>query len=120
MSFWMKAGISITDLECFKMQCAKHQVEYELNQDPNFRIQGLPVHAFLRDKVRTDMAGTEGFLVRDGGAFKLVVDNDQNFSSLTRDYTQDVLSMKIASNGGMVDYTEQMDDGSVVMKCTFV
>lgn len=131
MSFWVKSGIKINDLEVFKSQCQKWQVSYEINQDANFKWQGFPVHATLTDQVDIHGYQRNGFLVREGGGYKLMVDNDPKYSTLTarlganggkmcRDYATEVFKNQVSNAGGFIDYSREMDDGSVVMKVSMV
>ena len=125
MSFWAKLGVTIQDIGCFKLSCEKHGIRYEENQDKNFKQQGLPVHATLTDTQGRNQA----YLVRDGGGFKVVVDNDPNYSSitqrlgrnggkLTRDYAAEVVYKGAMNAGGMINSTTENKDGSVVIRMT--
>lgn len=89
-------------------------------------MQGKRVIARLRDTQNRGYA-RESFLVEEGGAFKLMWDNDQNYSSmskrlgangglLTRDYTTEVIKKVSNSNGGFVMSEEQCPDGSVLLR----
>lgn len=127
MSFWAKCGVVISDLECFKRSCDKHSVEYVENKDRNFKMQGLEVHATLRDMVAGRGQRREAFLVRDGGGFRLVIDSDPRYSTLTgrlgrnggkltRDYTQGYVSKGVRRKGRRIRRTIENPDGSLVLK----
>ncbi len=127
MSFWTRLGVKITDLGCFKASCQEHGVEYTLNEDPNFMMQGLPVHATLRDT--QGGSGREAYLVREGGGYKMVIDNDQSYSSLskrlgqnggrlTRDYARNVIDKNICNSGGIVNSVEEQADGSLIVRAS--
>ncbi len=73
MSFWLRCGVKITDLNCFKQSCEKHGIVYEENQDEHFKMKGSPVHATLHD---SQGQRNTGYVVRKGGAYALMVDND--------------------------------------------
>jgi hypothetical protein len=124
MSFWMKLGLTITDLTVFKTQCQRHNVTYQENKDPNFMMNGSPVEAVLLDGRGQ---GRSAYLVRDKGAFRLVWDNDRNYSplakrlganggKLTRDYTVDMVKKNAANSGGMILNTTENADGSVLLR----
>lgn len=125
MSFWTRLGLKISDLECFKESCRRHGIEYVENQDKNFKIRGFNVHAILNDQ--TAGAQRQGFLVRDGGAFKMVVDNDASYSTiskrlgrnggkLTRDYAHNVVKKGVARSGAMINSCKERADGSLVLR----
>ncbi len=127
MSFWSRLGIAIQDLECFKASCAEHDVSYEENQDANFKMQGMPVHATLKDLKAEGYGSNSAYLVRDGGAYKIVVDNDVNWSTFSRrlgtnggkvarDYTKGVVMKGVKRNGGMINLVQEQPDGSIIMK----
>jgi len=127
MSFWTQIGTVITDVTMFKKSCEQHNVEYQRNHDKNFKMQGLEVHATLTDSgSRSGMRG-QAFLCKDGGAFKIVMDNDINYSSfsnrigrnggvLVRDYTRGVILDNVRKTGGMVTKQEELKDGSVLLR----
>ncbi len=130
MSFWMRVGVKIEDLECFKQSCRQNSVRFDENQDTNFKMQGFAVHATLTDtKVNERGRMNTGYLVKDGGGFKVIVDNDPHYSSLTkrlgknggkltRDYTSGVISKGVVRGGGMINSVKEQPDGSVVIKAT--
>ncbi len=126
MSFWLKLGLTITDLTVFQQQCARHQVQYTPNEDANFKMQGHPVVAVLRDLSATGYS-REAYLVRMQGGLKLLWDNDANYSSLsrriganggvlTRDYTTQVIRNTAQAAGGFIMGQEECPDGSVLLK----
>ena len=125
MSFWCRLGITISDLNCFKESCRQNGVTFELNEDENFTWQGSPVHALLHDTISGKTR--QGFLLREGGAFKLAMDTDASYSQLTkrlgkgggilcRDYTQGVVEKGVRDAGGMVNSVVEQADGSIVMR----
>ena len=125
MSFWAKCGVTINDLECFRQSCRQNGVTFELNEDPNFTWQGSPVYALLHDTISGKTR--QGFLLREGGAFKLAMDTDASYSQLTkrlgkgggilcRDYTQGVVEKGVRDAGGMVNSVVEQADGSIVMR----
>lgn len=129
MSFWSRIGVTINDLECFRQSCKKNGVTMELNQDKNFTWQGSPVHAFLHDEknMTLNTGPRQGFLLREGGAFKLAMDTDLSYSPmhkrlgknggiLCRDYTQSVVEKEVKAAGGMINSAVEQADGSVVLR----
>lgn len=124
MSFWAKIhGVKIEDLSCFQAACLKNHVNYVANEDENFFMNDDPVVATL-----TDQKGrSNAYLVRSGGAIHLEIDNDANYSSLTkrlgknggmlmRDYVQNVVEDKVTSNGGFVNTAEVTADGGMLLR----
>lgn len=127
MSFWLRLGLSINDLSCFKTLCDRHGVNYQENEDKGFRFQGREVIATLQDR----QTGACWYLCKDGGSCKLFVDNDrgynqltqrlgQNGGMLTRDYTWEIRKSQITASGGMVTQETEEADGSVVLKVSMV
>ena len=127
MSFWAKVGVVISDLGCFKNSCNQHDVEYVENTDPAFKMQGFEVHATLRDKGRGQGFRRDAFLVRGGGGFRLLIDNDPHYSSLTnrlgrnggkltRDYTKEFVARGIRRKGRRIRRVIENPDGSLVLK----
>jgi hypothetical protein len=127
MSFWTKCGVTINDLECFRQSCRQNGVEYIVNEDPNFKMQGGEVVAILRDTQRGAGYAREGYLIRSEGAHKVVLDNDPNYSSLTRrlgrnggkltrGYTEGVITKGVKRNNAFISSREEQPDGSIVMK----
>ena len=128
MSFWMKMGLTISDLTCFKQSCKKNGIDYVLNEDENLYMQGMKVHAILNDTVPGGPSySRSGFLVRDGGGYKVIIDNDPNYSSitnrlgkngglLTRNYAEAVVKKNVAMSGGFVQSTQEQPDGSVLLR----
>lgn len=123
MSFWSKIGVKITDLGCFKQSCTQHGIEYIENTDSNKLINGLGVQAELRDLQGPNHA----FLLKDGGAFRLYMDTDAHYSSitkrlgrnggkLTRDYAANVVQQQVANSGGFVANSVENPDGSLVLR----
>lgn len=123
MSFWAKIGMVINDLGCFRASCQKHGIEYTHNEDQNFKQQGLLVQATLRDTE----GGSTAYLVQDGGGYRVIVDNDPNYSSitrrlgrnggkLTRDYTVNVAEKQVSSAGGYITSCEEQPDGGMIVK----
>lgn len=118
MSFWLKLGLAITDIECFKAGCREHGFEYQPIDDPNFMMQGKKVVGTINQN--------QGFLVQDSGAFRLVVDNDPNYSQvtrkvgknggeLTRSYAENVVEKNVMLSGGYVESREEQKDGSLIL-----
>ena len=124
MSFWAKLGVSISDLGCFKQSCKQHDISYEVEMDNRLTKNGLPVHATLRD----NQGGSVAYLVREGGGYKVVVDSDPNYSSITkrtgtklgRDYAVNVVRKGAMQSGAMVNGVTEQPDGSVVMRIAAV
>ena len=128
MSFWLRCGLVISDLEMFKQSCKKNGVEYRVNEDSNLEMQGMKVHAFLQDTVPGGPSyRRNATLVRDGGGYKLIIDNDARYSSLTnrlgqnggrltRDYAENVVKKNVVMSGGMVQSTQEQPDGSVLIR----
>jgi hypothetical protein len=123
MSFWAKVGVKISDLTMFKNVCRQHGIEYNLNRDERMQWNGYPVHAILRDT----QGGSQGYLVREGGAYRLALDTDAHYSSITRrlganggklmrDYAVGVVRNGITQSGGMVTETVEQNDGSIVLR----
>jgi len=126
MSFWALVGVTISDLECFKQSCKKHGITYQENSDTKFQMQGKPVHAVLTDP-KGSQYRNQAYLVREGGAYQLVIDNDANYCSitkrlgqnggkLTRDYTHETLVKSVKRMGALVNSTKELPDGSVILK----
>lgn len=125
MSFWQKLGVTISDLECFKESCRQNGVEYKEEKEGSKQTsRGLPVHATLSVK---GSGRNSAFLVREGGAFKVVMDNDTGYSAfsrhvganggkLTRDYAVGVVTKGAKRNGAFVSSTQEQPDGSVIIK----
>ena len=123
MSFWAKIkGVQIQDLSVFQRVCEKHDITYEQNQDVNFKMNNYRVHAVLSDR----RGSSRAYVVNDGGGFRLVIDNDANYSSLsrrlgtnggrlTRDYTSEFIQQGVRRKGGSVTTMEQ-PDGSLVLR----
>ena len=125
MSFWCKLGVAISDLGCFKMSCEEHDISYELLEKGNTMQQsGRPVHAILRDR----QGGSVAYLVKEGGGYKVVVDSDPNYSSitkrtgtkLTRDYAVNVVRQGANRSGAIVNGVTEQPDGSIVMRIAAV
>lgn len=119
--------MSIQDLECFKAACEQHDVDYATNEDENFKWQGLPVQATLTDRKTGAGYRNQAYLVRSEGAFKLMIDNDANYSSITarvgknggkitRDYTTSVITKGVRRNGGLINLVAEQPDGSILLK----
>ena len=124
MSFWARVrGVKVEDLSCFQAACQKNHVDYLVNEDENFRMNGNPVIASL-----TDQKGqSNAYLVRSGGAIHLEIDNDASYSSLTkrlgqnggllmRDYVQNIIEGKVTENGGFVNTAEETADGGLLLR----
>ena len=123
MSFWTLVGVTIQDLNCLKASCKEHEIDYNTNEDKNFKWRGDPVEAVLRDTKSKSC----WFLVRKDGALQITTDNDMTYNKLsgrvgknggkvTRDYTREVIKKGVSRNGGMVNSVEEQADGSVIMK----
>jgi hypothetical protein len=106
-------------LGCFKQSCNKWNIEYkEATQGQEFR--GLPVQAVLKDK----QGGSSGYLVREGGVFKMMVDSDSHYSSITarcgtkitQDYAVNVVRKGAMNSGGIINGVTEENDGWVTMK----
>lgn len=123
MSFWAQIkGVQIQDLGVFQNVCNRYNLTYEENQDTRFKMNGLPVHATLTDQ----LGGSKAFVVRTGGGFRLVIDNDTSYSTisrrvgeqggkLTRDYTSEFIQKGVRRKGGQVQVNEQ-PDGSLLLQ----
>ena len=120
MSFWAKLGVNITDLGCFRRSCEQHDIEYTEVGEDHRKMQGMTVHAVLRDK----QGGSSAFLCREGGGYRMVVDTDKHYSSITnrcgtkitRDYAVNVVRKGVTRSGGVVNGVTENPDGSVVMR----
>jgi len=124
MSFWMKLGMEINDLAVFKNSCKEHDVEYQENKDPNFSFHGAPVEATLRIK---GSRNNGAYLTREGGGFKMHMDNNTNYSDfsrtvgrnggkLTRDYSVGVIKKQVGASGGMINSALEQPDGSILLR----
>ncbi len=128
MSFFIRMGVVITDLECFRRSCERNRVDFIANTDSGMMMQGLPVEAILRDATGEGYGARDWFLVREKGAFKVVADEDTQYHALahrigghdrnllTRDYSQEVVEKGVMHSGGMVTGREELPDGSVVLR----
>ena len=127
MSFWSRCQTSITDLTCFREACRKNQIEIREAQ-PGMQMNNLPVKWVLKD-VHPERRGVrqEAYLCESGGAYNLVVDDDQGYSSisgrlgknggqLVRDYAEQVVMNNVTQNGGMVQDRHVQQDGSIVLR----
>jgi len=124
MSFWMKAGVAITDFEVFKTACEKYGIQMtELNEKDAPVIAGCKASHDLYDP----QSGGHWYLTKQGGGFRLVMDNDsyynpltrrlgQNGGKLMRDYAVGAVRKGVARSGGMVNLCQERPDGSIVMK----
>jgi len=120
--------VVISDLECFKRSCDQQSVEYIENTDANFKMRGYEVQATLRDQVGGGRGSRrEAFLVKDGGGFRLIIDNDPRYSSLTgrlgrnggkltRGYSQSFIEKGVRRKGGRIKNRTENPDGSLVLK----
>jgi hypothetical protein len=123
MSFWAKLGVTISDLGCFKQSCKDWDIDYEEFQG-QMNQSGMPVHAILKDR----KGGSTAYLCKEGGGFRMVVDSDPNYSSitrrcgtkLTRDYAVNVVRKGVSRGGGIVNGVSEQADGSVVMRIAAV
>lgn len=127
MSFWSRLGLSIGDLTVFQNMCQRHGVEYIANPDQNFTMQGGRVVATLRDTRGGGGYSRDAYIIALQGSHKLVWDNDQNYSTLsrrlgqnggdlTRDYTTEVIRNESVANGGFIMSQEMEADGSVLLR----
>jgi hypothetical protein len=125
MSFWSKLGVTINDLGCFKKACESWNVDYEeVEKGRSMHSQGLPVHAVLKDRE----GGSVAYLCKEGGAFRVVMDTDVNYSTiakrcgtkLTRDYAANVVRKGVAKSGGIINGVQEQPDGSVIMRIAAV
>lgn len=124
MSFWARiSGVKIEDLECFRNACGANEVDYQVNEDPEFYFQGNKVVATLTDK---SGQGHQAYLVEHGGASTLMMDNDRNYSSfsrrlgrdaakLVRDYAYNVVEQNVMNEGGMINSVEETQDGGLLL-----
>lgn len=120
MSFWARVGTKITDLECFKASCAEHEIDYEVNEDVNFKMGGSKVVATLRDRKTRGHA----YLIEKMGAIQLFIDSDARYSpmgariganggKLVRDYSKGVVEKNVRRSGGFITSREELPDGSL-------
>lgn len=128
MSWWTRVGVTIQDLECFKAMCKNHNVKYEANEDEHFKQGNSPVVAILTDMNKNaQQQRRNAFLIREGGAIKLMWDNDPNYASLSarlgqnggklkRDYTKSMIETGVKRSGAMVNSCNELADGSLVLK----
>lgn len=131
MSFWSKCKTSITDLTCFREACRKNNIAVTEVTDGQ-RMNGLPVRLILKDQDPNRRGyRQEAYLVEDGGAFSLIVDDDRGYSSisgrlgknggrLVRDYAEQVVEQQITMNGGMIENREETADGGIVLRIAAV
>jgi len=126
MSQWAKVGVAITDLDCFKRSCERKDVLYEL-APAGMMWDRYQVHALLKDKI----GGSIAYLIKDGGGFRVALDTDAYYSTLTkrlgpnggrltRDYAEEAVRLGARNAGAMVTMYNEQPDGSVVMKIAAV
>ena len=124
MSFWLKLGLEINDLTVFKESCKINNVRYEQNEDSNFQFRGAPVEATLFNAQDRNLSA---YLTREGGGYKLHLDNDANYNNLThsvgrnggkltQDYSVNVIRKQVRQSGGMVNMVTEQPDGSMLMR----
>jgi len=125
MSFWTRLGVQITDLNCFKESCRKNNVRYIEETNPEAQWQGMRIQARLEDQEGRSHA----FLCEYQGGFRVVLDTDAHYSSLTKrlganggkltqSYAIGVAEKQIGLAGGMVIGKENLEDGSVVIRAS--
>ncbi len=127
MSFWAKCTTKIQDLGCFKESCRQNDCRYENVSDQGMMQQNCPVQAIVHD----NSGRSQGYLVKDSGAFRFIVDSDAHYSSLTkrlgknggkltRDYAVGAITKNARAGGGMISSITEQSDGSMVIKISAV
>jgi hypothetical protein len=122
MSFWSKISVTINDLEMFKNTCDKNNVEFIPVTGENFR--GYEVHARLQDNATGSIGG---YLVKDGGAYRVMMDRDGGYSrfanrlggdvgKLTQDYTVGMIDQQVRKAGGIILDHQTLPDGSILLR----
>ena len=131
MSFWSKISTVIRDLDVFKAVCEKNNVQYEDVTGTGMSQQGYPVKARITDMQEGGPAyQRQAYLVEADGAYRLIIDNDAGYSSLTarlgknggvmmRDYTQQTVEKSIRAQGGMIQSRVAQPDGSLIIQTSF-
>ena len=123
ISFWSKINVTVRDLEVFKHACMKNDVRYDDVTGLGLTHMGFTVKARLWDAKSNGVA----FLMEDGGAYRVSIDNDARYSSIThrlgqnagilmRDYTQAVVEKSVYAQGGQIVQRISNPDGSIILK----
>ena len=118
MSFWTRLGVTVQDLGCFRRACEQNDVEFVENEDQNFNYRGRTVVATIKDRHGSGY----GYLVRDGGALRVMMDVDPNYNTIVarlgknggrlgRDYSEMVIRKEVRKRGGMVTRTAEEANG---------
>jgi len=127
MSFWAKCTTKITDLTCFKESCRQNDVTYEDVSKSGMQRNGCTVQAVIRD----NKGRSSAYLLRDQGAFRLMIDSDANYSSitkrlgknggrLTRDYAVGAITKNVRQSNAMINSISEQPDGSMVIRISAV
>jgi len=119
MSFWMKSGVVIEDLECFKITCEKLGVSLEENTELAKRSRsGNDVKYTLRDP-----AGGTACLVHYKGGFRLEGDTDSSLlrrlrggQEITRSYAEETIRKFARSNRMSITGRKVQEDGRIVLR----
>ena len=121
MSNWATIKTAITDTNEFRRACERNNVQF-CTENISGTFQKYEVHAELRDNGKTF-----GYLVKDGGSFRVMLDRDSRYRGLakqigdggclTRDYAIGVIENSITDANGMVTDKQYNPDGSVTIKC---
>ena len=87
-------------------------------------LHGMKVHAVLTDR----QGGSRAYLCLDGGGYRVVMDQDPNYSSiakrcgtkLTRDYAVNAVRKGISRSNGIINGVTENADGSVTIRAAAV
>lgn len=128
MSNWTRIKRIINNLDVLKRCCEDHNVMFREVHGQQF--QGMPVYAELTDKlntVRYDRHDTAYLCEAEEGGYTLAIDNDSNWSTLTkrlgrnggdlmRSYSEELVMMDVVSQGGSSEWREVQPDRRVLIK----
>lgn len=116
-----------------KAACEKNNIGYERVEPGTLKNAGYEVHAILRDLSdgAAGMYSSTAQVVKDGGAFRLMMDNDTKYSSIakrcgknggtiTRDYTLSAVEKGVRRSGGLINMVQEQPDGSIIVKISSV
>ncbi len=129
MSFLVRLKTEISNLEYFKLACGKNNIEF-VNMT-NLEIKGMPkgTVATLIDQEKKGLNIHHGYLVKESDTYRLVMDSDARYSSLTRrlganggklmrNYTEIFIEQEMALQGGSMVESIEQEDGGVLLKVT--
>jgi hypothetical protein len=118
MSFWIRLGVTVQDLDCFRKACEQNGITFEENEDKTRKHQGHTIVATIRDQQGAGM----GYLVREGGAVRVRMDGDPAYNTIIRrlgqgggklgqDYSEMIIRQEARRKGGTISRTKQEADG---------